>query len=83
MEIPRDIGGLELAQLLEKHGYRTTRQTDSHSRLTTRIKGSEHHITIPNHKPIKIGTLSGVINDIALYLKMDKDELVENIFGKK
>ena len=83
MKIPRDVSGLELAQLLKKHGYRTTRQTGSHIRLTTRIKGIDHHITIPNHKPIKVGTLSDVLSDIAQYLKIDKDELLEGIFGKK
>ncbi len=82
MKIPRDIGGLELAQLLKKYGYRTSHQTGSHVRLTSRIKDTEHHITIPNHKPIKVGTLSGLLNDIAQYLRMDKDELVEDLFGK-
>lgn len=83
MKIPRDVGGLELAKLLEKQGYLISRQTGSHIRLTTRIKGIEHHVTIPNHKPIKVGTLSGVLSEIAIYLKMDKDELVQDIFGRK
>lgn len=45
MKLPRDIGGEELAKLLKKYGYQTTRQTGSHLRLTTGIK-EEHHITI-------------------------------------
>ncbi len=40
------ISGSELAKLLKKYGYEITRQTGSHIRLTTSVKG-EHHITIP------------------------------------
>ena len=48
MRIPRDIGGEELVKILKKYGYQITRQTGSHIRLTTDIKG-EHRITIPKH----------------------------------
>lgn len=57
MKMPRDIGGEELVKLLEKCAYKFTRQTGSHIRLTTMEIG-EHHITIPKHKPLKVGTLS-------------------------
>jgi predicted RNA binding protein YcfA (HicA-like mRNA interferase family) len=83
VKIPRDVGGMELARLLEKYGYRITRQTGSHIRLTSRIKGKEHHLTIPQHKPLKVGTLSGLINEIASYLEMDREEIVLDIFGRK
>jgi hypothetical protein len=33
-----------------------TRQTGSHVRLTTRQDG-EHHVTVPNHAQLRIGTL--------------------------
>jgi predicted RNA binding protein YcfA (HicA-like mRNA interferase family) len=46
MKLPREISGEELAKLLKKYGYETTRQTGSHMRLTTTLQG-EHHITIP------------------------------------
>lgn len=35
MRLPRDLSGRELAKLLEKLGYRATRQKGSHVRLTT------------------------------------------------
>ena len=60
MRIPRDLGGEELARLLRRYGYEITRQTGSHLRLTTIVKG-EHHITIPRHKPLKVGTLSNIL----------------------
>ncbi len=57
MKLPRDLSGEALAKALEKLGYTMDRQIGSHIRLTTQENG-EHHITIPNHSPIKIGTLS-------------------------
>ena len=81
MKLPRDTGGEELAQLLARYGYRETRQAGSHLRLTAQIKGVEHHVTIPAHKPLKIGTLIGILNDVAESLGISRDELVEELFG--
>ena len=64
MRLPRDLTGKKLAKIVEVLGYRIERQTGSHIRLTT-SKNGEHHITIPNHSPIKIGTLNAILKDIA------------------
>ncbi|WXJ83655.1 hypothetical protein MTBGP_04340 [Moorella thermoacetica] len=53
MRLPRDVSGEELAELLARYGYHITRQTGSHLRLTTTLRG-EHHITVPLHSPLKI-----------------------------
>jgi len=55
MKLPREISGEKLAKLLKKYGYQITRRCDNHIRLTTQLQG-EHHITIPAHKYLKIGT---------------------------
>lgn len=81
MKIPRDISGEDLAKLIKKYGYQISRQTGSHIRLTTCVNG-EHHITIPNHKYLKIGTINGILSDIAGYLKIDKQVLIEELFGE-
>ncbi|MCX6154337.1 MAG: type II toxin-antitoxin system HicA family toxin [Candidatus Kapabacteria bacterium] len=78
MRIPRDISGNELIQYLSKYGYSATRQTGSHIRLSTKTNG-EHHITIPNHNPIKIGTLNSITNDVCSHLEMDKSEFFKNL----
>ena len=57
-----------------------TRQTGSHIRLTTNESG-QHHITIPNHNPIKVGTLSAIISDVAEHLQKTKEELLQELFG--
>lgn len=80
MRLPRDLRGAELARLLAKYEYRATRQTGSHLRLTSTIKDKEHHITIPKHSPLKIGTLSGILTEVAEYLKKDKKDLFSELF---
>lgn len=82
MKLPRDIGGVELASLLSKYGYQITRQTGSHLRLTSSFKGTEHHITIPQHQSLKVGTLSGILKDVAAYLEMDRQQLIDNLFKR-
>lgn len=82
MKIPRDMGGEELARLLEKYGYKLTRQTGSHMRLTSSFKGTEHHITIPRHTPLKVGTLNGILKDITSYLEIDRHQLVKDLLKK-
>ncbi|MBI4684781.1 MAG: type II toxin-antitoxin system HicA family toxin [Nitrospirae bacterium] len=80
MKLPRDIGGSELVKLLLRFGYRQTRQTGSHIRLTSSIRGKEHHLTIPNHSPIKVGTLNSIITSIAEYLEIDKQSVINEFF---
>jgi predicted RNA binding protein YcfA (HicA-like mRNA interferase family) len=80
MRIPRDISGQDLIKYLKHYGYMVTRQTGSHIRITTEQKG-QHHITIPNHDPLKIGTLSSIIADIAEHFGKTKNQLLEELFG--
>ena len=78
-KIPRDITGYELIKIIGKFGYQITRQTGSHIRLTTSENGI-HHITVPNHNPLKIGTLSNILSDIAEHFQLSKKELLEKLF---
>ncbi len=78
-KIPRDLTGRDLAKHLKKLGYQITRQAGSHTRLTTENKGV-HHITIPDHSPLRIGTLSNILKDVALHFEVTKEELIEQIF---
>ena len=59
MKLPRDLAGGELARSPAKVGYRVTRQTGSHVRLTT-DRPTQHHVTIPAHDPLKLGTLAAI-----------------------
>jgi predicted RNA binding protein YcfA (HicA-like mRNA interferase family) len=79
MKLPRDLSGDDLARVLGHLGYEITRQTGSHLRLTT-ADPAEHHITIPRHDALRIGTLSSILRDVAGHRGMDKDELIELLF---
>jgi predicted RNA binding protein YcfA (HicA-like mRNA interferase family) len=62
MKIPRNVSARELIKSLSKIGYEVSRQKGSHIRLTCSFPKT-HHVTIPNHDPIKIGTLAAIINE--------------------
>lgn len=79
MKLPRDLSGSDLAKKLLTFGYSVTRQTGSHIRLTTTQNGL-HHITIAAHDPLKVGTLSGILKDIAAHHKISKDDLALKLF---
>ena len=81
MRLPRDVSGDDLAKALSDFGYRVTRQTGSHLRLTT-TEGGEHHITIPRHAPLRVGTLAGILGDVAQHFTLTRDNLVERLFGR-
>ena len=80
-KIPRNLSGRPLIKKLKLLGYQQTRQMGSHVRLTTEEKGV-HHITIPEHDPIKLGTLSNILKDITLHFKISKEELIGRLFGR-
>ncbi|MFQ6028113.1 MAG: type II toxin-antitoxin system HicA family toxin [Dehalococcoidia bacterium] len=83
MRLPRSISGTELAALLRRsYGYSVTRQTGSHMRLTSTYRGYEHHITIPRHNPLRIGTLSSILGDVASYLEIDREQLALELFSR-
>lgn len=82
MRLPRDLSGRDLARSLELFGYRISRQVGSHMRLTT-LQGGEHHITIPGHDSLRVGTLSAIIAEVARHLDLSRDQIAERLFGTR
>jgi len=80
VKLPRDLSGARLAKALTRVGYSITRQTGSHLRLTT-ASPSEHHVTIPVHDPLKVGTLAAILADVAAHQEISRDELLDRLFG--
>ena len=74
MKTPRDLSAKDLIKILGKYGYEVTRQKGSHIRLTKSSEKGTHSITIPNHDPIKLGTLSTIVSDVADHLVIDKED---------
>ncbi len=79
MRLPRDLSGTELAAALGRLGYEITRQKGSHIRLTTQ-RGGEHHVTVPLHRPLRIGTVAGILKEVADHLGIDRDALERQLF---
>jgi predicted RNA binding protein YcfA (HicA-like mRNA interferase family) len=62
MKIPRDVNGSEAVRALRRAGYATLRQTGSHLIM----RKGERTVVVPQHKPIKPGTLKGMIEQAGL-----------------
>jgi predicted RNA binding protein YcfA (HicA-like mRNA interferase family) len=80
MKLPRDVNAKDLIRNLNKIGYQQSRQVGSHIRLSLSINENQFNITIPNHNPIKIGTLNSILKEISNQLSITKDELIKKLF---
>ena len=78
MKIPRDCPGADLAKALRRLGYLQDRQTGSHIILTTHEPG-QHHVTIPAHRALKVGTLTDILKEIAGHHKITVQQLLEKL----
>jgi predicted RNA binding protein YcfA (HicA-like mRNA interferase family) len=62
--------------LLAGVGYRISRQTGSHIRLTV-DSPTQHRITSPAHDPLRVGTLAAILSDVAEHRKISRDDLLD------
>ena len=79
MKLPRNISGQELVKILTQLGYEKVQQKGSHIKVTTTING-QHHLAIPNHNPIKTGTLNSILKQAANHFGKTKEEIIEILF---
>jgi predicted RNA binding protein YcfA (HicA-like mRNA interferase family) len=77
VRIPRDLNGTDLAKQLGQFGYSITRQSGSHIRLTRIDGGQEQHLTIPSHKPLRVGMLRQILKDVADHTHQTLELVVE------
>ena len=81
MKLPGDIEGTKLAVFLHGLGYEITRQNGSHIRLTCSKEGRQHHITVPAHRELRVGTLYSILREVAAFLHIEQTQLLEQLFG--
>lgn len=62
--LPRDLGGGTVVKALSKAGYRVARQKGSHIALVR--DADKRVVVVPDHRPLKVGTLSGIIKQAGL-----------------
>ena len=82
MRLPRDLTGTELVQRLGRVGYTVTRQTGSHMRLTCAAVQGEHHITVPRHNPLRLGTLAAILDAVAGHRGVSREALLDVLFER-
>jgi predicted RNA binding protein YcfA (HicA-like mRNA interferase family) len=80
MKSPRSLSGKELIKLLKIYGYEVVSQKGSHIKVTTWLNG-EHHLAIPNHDPLKTGTLNAILRQVAEHLDKNKEDIMKELFS--
>ena len=80
MRSPRDLSGKDLIKLLKFYEYQVVSQKGSHIKITTKQNG-EHHLAIPNHDPIKTGTLNAILRQVADHLGKNKEDVFKDLFS--
>jgi len=75
VKTPRDVSAADLIRALRPLGYTVTRQVGSHIRVTTDRDG-QHHETIPNHAPLKVGTVQSLLRSLAAHHHVTVAELL-------
>jgi predicted RNA binding protein YcfA (HicA-like mRNA interferase family) len=71
VKIPRDVSGVEAVRALKRLGFVQLRQTGSHLIL----RKDQRTVVVPQHKPLKPGTLKGIIEQAGSTLEQFKAEL--------
>lgn len=79
MKLPRDMDAPELIKALQRIGYRVVRQSGSHIRLQS-DQPKPHALTIPNHAPLKLGTLAAIPGDVEDQRGLTGDALLQSLF---
>ncbi|MBO0937644.1 type II toxin-antitoxin system HicA family toxin [Fibrella sp. HMF5335] len=80
MKTPRDVSGKDLIKLLKPFGYELVSQNGSHIKVTTEQNG-QHYIAVPNHDPVKIGILNGILSEVARHFGFTKEYVARTLFG--
>ncbi len=80
MRMPRGLSGADLIKALGELAYRPMRQTGRHMRQTTTM-GVEHHVTVRNRDPLRIGTLPAILDGVAHHHRISRDGLIRLILG--
>ncbi|MEA5619744.1 type II toxin-antitoxin system HicA family toxin [Cronbergia sp. UHCC 0137] len=79
MKIPRNLKGLHLIQVLSKSwDYQIVNQEGSHVILETEIP-THHHLCIPDHNPLRIGTLNSILGAVSRHKGVSKQDILNSL----
>ena len=75
MKLPRDLDGRALAACL---CYRPVHQEGSHIILQTESPRHQR-IPVPDHYPLRIGTLSAILRLVATHKGVTRDDILDTL----
>ena len=79
MKLPRDLSAADLEKALRRaFGYEFVRQLGSHRRLITQL-GGEHRLTIPNHDPLRPGTLRTILGEVMIHHQLTLEQVLQQL----
>ncbi len=68
-----------MIKLLCKHfGYRRVNQEGSHVILET-SDPRQHRISIPDHAPLRVGTLNAILRAVATAKGVEKEDILQHL----
>jgi predicted RNA binding protein YcfA (HicA-like mRNA interferase family) len=59
-------------------GYQKVNQVGSHIILQTETPG-HHRLSVPDHKPLRIGTLNGILRDVAFAKQTTREAILASL----
>jgi predicted RNA binding protein YcfA (HicA-like mRNA interferase family) len=79
VKIPRDLYGRDLAAVLcRRWDYLQVNQVGSHIILQT-ANPRHHRLSVPDHKPLRLGTLNAILRDVAKVKGVSRDDLLTSL----
>ena len=79
MKVPRDISGERLAKhLCRRWEYTRVTQVGNHIMLRTEIPTGARQV-IPAHNPIKVGTLSAILSQVAQHKGVTREDILSDL----
>jgi predicted RNA binding protein YcfA (HicA-like mRNA interferase family) len=77
MKLPRDANGQQVVKALCRNwGYRVVNQVGSHVILQTDTP-FPHRLSVPDHNPVRTGTLNAIVRDVARHKGVDRQKILE------
>jgi predicted RNA binding protein YcfA (HicA-like mRNA interferase family) len=79
MKLPRDLSGAQLIKTLCRDwDYQMIHQEGSHIILQTKTPRHQR-LSIPNHNPLRIGTLNSILKTVAVHKGVERQTLLESL----
>ncbi len=79
MKVPRDLSGAQLVKILCRDwDYRVIHQEGSHIILQTDAP-SHQRLAVPNHNPVRVGTLNGIIRAVCQHKGVERHVLLDTL----